>query len=101
MMSKISSPIVKVPLCFSCPESLKASLKADILHPPSKKVDNLSYNRFNSNTYGHGSQRFCGLFRSQKMGAEGLKFSSMCKIVAGQQKIRYSMPVAGEFDYRL
>jgi len=33
--------------------------------------------------------------------AEGLKFFSAPKIVAGQKKIGYFMPRAGEFDYRL
>jgi len=35
------------------------------------------------------------------MGAKGPKFFNMPKIVAGQKKFGYSMPVAGEFDYRL
>ena len=34
-------------------------------------------------------------------GAEGLKFFNMPKIVAGQKKISYSVPLAGELDYRL
>jgi len=38
---------------------------------------------------------------AKRLGAEGLKFFNMSKIVAGQKKISYSVPTAGELDYRL